>query len=116
MLRLTLFGSFLALLIAAPAFGGNVAVTLGLKSGALTLQAPQASATAGKAIQVPITVADGARQRRRLDAATQLSEERRDHLDHGPLRSRLHVHPPPLDRLNERQRDPSRRTRTPGWA
>jgi hypothetical protein len=58
MLRLTLFGSFLALLIAAPAFGGNVTVTLGLKTGGLTLQAPQASATAGKAIQVPITVAD----------------------------------------------------------
>jgi hypothetical protein len=58
MLRLTVFGSFLALLIAAPAFGSNVVVTLGLKTGGLTLQAPQASAAAGKAIQVPITIAD----------------------------------------------------------
>jgi len=58
MARLTLLGSILALLVAAPAFGSNVVVTLGLKTGALTLQAPQASAAAGKAIQVPITVAD----------------------------------------------------------
>jgi hypothetical protein len=59
MLRLSLIGSALALLIAAPAFGGNVTVTLGLKSGSLTLRAPQLSAAAGKAVQVPITVADG---------------------------------------------------------
>jgi hypothetical protein len=59
MLRLTLLGSALALLIAAPAFGGNVVVTLGLKGGSLTLRAPQLSAAAGKATQVPITVADG---------------------------------------------------------
>jgi hypothetical protein len=54
-----LVGSALALLIAAPAFGGNVAVTLGLQSGSLTLRAPQLSATAEKTVQVPITVADG---------------------------------------------------------
>lgn len=59
MLRLSLVGSALALLIAAPAFGGNVAVTLGLKSGSLTLRAPQLSAAAGKAVLVPLTVADG---------------------------------------------------------
>jgi hypothetical protein len=58
MLRLSLVGSALALLIAAPAFGGNVAVTLGLKTGSLTLRGPQLSATAGK-VQVPITVTDG---------------------------------------------------------
>jgi hypothetical protein len=59
MLRLTLIGSALALLIAAPAFGGNVVVTLALRSGSLTLRAPQLSAAAGRATQVPITVADG---------------------------------------------------------
>ncbi len=59
MVRLTLLGSTLALLLAAPAFGGDVAVTLGLKTGSLTLRAPSASAAAGKAIQVPLTVADG---------------------------------------------------------
>jgi hypothetical protein len=59
MARLTLLCSALALLLAAPAFGGNVAVTLGLKTGGLTLQAPEAFAAAGKTIQIPITVADG---------------------------------------------------------
>jgi hypothetical protein len=59
MLRLALLGSALALVVATPAFAGNVAVTLGLKSGGLTLQAPQLSASAGKSIQVPIVVADG---------------------------------------------------------
>jgi hypothetical protein len=59
MLRLAFLGSALALLVAAPAFAGNVTVTLGLKTGSLTLQAPQLSAAAGKPIQVPITVADG---------------------------------------------------------
>jgi len=59
MLRLTVVGSALALLIAAPAFGGDVAVTLGLKTGSLTLRAPQLSAAAGKATEIPLTVADG---------------------------------------------------------
>ena len=59
MLRLAVVGSALALLVTAPAFGGTVAVTLGLKTGSLTLRAPQLSAAAGKATQVPITVADG---------------------------------------------------------
>jgi hypothetical protein len=59
MARLTLLCSVVALLLAAPALGGNVAVTLGLKTGGLTLQAPSAFAAPGKAIQVPITVADG---------------------------------------------------------
>lgn len=54
-----MLGSILALLPAAPALAGNVAVTLGLRTGTLTLQAPQLSAAAGKSIQVPIVVADG---------------------------------------------------------
>ncbi|HWB22134.1 MAG TPA: hypothetical protein VG652_04545 [Gaiellaceae bacterium] len=58
MARLTLIGSIFALLLAAPAFGSNIVVTLGLKTGGLTLQAPQAAAAAGKTIQVPLTIAD----------------------------------------------------------
>jgi hypothetical protein len=59
LLRLALLGSALALAAAAPAFAGNVAVTIELKTGSLTLQAPQLSATAGKSTRVPIVVADG---------------------------------------------------------
>ena len=59
MLRLTLTGAVVALLVAAPALAGNVNVTLALNSGALTVKAPQVTAAAGKAIQVPLTIADG---------------------------------------------------------
>lgn len=59
MARLTLLCTILALAAAGPAFGGNIAVTLGLSTGALSIQAPQVSASAGKTLQIPLTVADG---------------------------------------------------------
>jgi hypothetical protein len=56
-LLISLFAA-LALLITAPAFGGTIAVTLGLGSGALTAQSTTASAQAGQSVQIPVTVAD----------------------------------------------------------
>jgi len=46
------------LLPAQPALGGTVAVTLGLGSGGLSLQSPPVDAIAGRAVQVPLLVAD----------------------------------------------------------
>ena len=58
-MRKTLLISILAaLVLTAPAFGGTIAVTMGLNSGGLSLQAPAAVATAGDAVQIPVTITD----------------------------------------------------------
>jgi hypothetical protein len=59
MLRRLLVLLLIALATAAPAFAGDVQVTLGLTSGKLQLRAPAAAATAAHAVQVPVLVADG---------------------------------------------------------
>lgn len=59
MLRRLLLVSALALVAAAPAWAGDVKVTLGFKSGALALSAPSAAASSSGSTQVPVTVADG---------------------------------------------------------
>ena len=46
------------LLAAGPAAGGNVAVGLALRSGGLSLRAPALAALPGRAVQVPLTLAD----------------------------------------------------------
>lgn len=48
----------LSLFAAAPALGGDIQVGLALHAGGLSLQAPAAAALAGKAVQVPLTLAD----------------------------------------------------------
>ena len=47
-----------ALAAAGPALAGNVQVGLGLHGGALSVQAPAATALAGKSVEIPVTVAD----------------------------------------------------------
>lgn len=59
MLRRLLIVSALVLVAAAPAWAGDVKVTLGFKSGALALRAPAATASPSGSIEVPVTVADG---------------------------------------------------------
>jgi len=58
MRRLLVSGLVASLLTAAPALAGNVQVGLALHGGGLSLEAPAAAALAGKAVQVPVTVAD----------------------------------------------------------
>jgi hypothetical protein len=53
-----LISVFAALAITAPAFGGTIAVTLGLASGGLSVQAPAVAARADQAVQIPVTIAD----------------------------------------------------------
>jgi hypothetical protein len=58
-MRKTLLISLLAaLVLTAPAFGGTIAVTMGLNSGGLTLSAPATFATADQATQIPVTITD----------------------------------------------------------
>jgi hypothetical protein len=59
MLRRLLIVSALALTAAAPAWAGDVRVTLGFRSGALLLRAPAASASYAAPTTVSVTVADG---------------------------------------------------------
>jgi hypothetical protein len=59
MLRRLLVVSALALTAAAPAWAGDVRVTLGFKSGALLLRAPAATASNAAPTTVRLTVADG---------------------------------------------------------
>ncbi len=58
MRRALVISIFAALVMTAPAFGGTIAVTLGLNSGGLSLQAPATSATAEQTLQIPVTVTD----------------------------------------------------------
>jgi hypothetical protein len=58
MRKTLLISLFAALVLTAPAFGGTIAVTMGLNSGNLTLSAPATFATAGEATQIPVTVTD----------------------------------------------------------
>ena len=47
-----------SLLGAAPAVAGTVQLSLSLHPGGLSVQAPAAAAVAGRAVEVPLTVAD----------------------------------------------------------
>jgi hypothetical protein len=58
MRRALLISLLAALVMTAPAFGGTIAVTVGLTSGGLALQAPAAAATAAASVQIPVTVTD----------------------------------------------------------
>jgi hypothetical protein len=59
MRRALLVSVFVALVMTAPAFGGTIAVTLGLGSGGLSVQAPAAAAARGaQTVQIPVTIAD----------------------------------------------------------
>src|SRR3954470_20178541 len=77
MRRLGLLIVTATLLSAGPAFGGNIQVGLGLHAGGLVLQAPTATAAAGRTTQIPVTIADargsGAGWTLRLDAASPVS-------------------------------------------
>src|SRR5579862_5508249 len=58
MRRLLLSALALWGLSAVPALAGTIQVGLGLQAGSLALQAPAATAVAGRTVQVPVTVAD----------------------------------------------------------
>ena len=58
-LPLALFAVLVSLFVAAPAFAGDIALNMELRSGSLSLVAPQVAATSGKSLQIPITIADG---------------------------------------------------------
>ncbi len=56
--RLGLVTLVAALALSAPAFAGNVIVTVGLKAGQLSLSAPASSTATGKTVAIPVTVTD----------------------------------------------------------